>query len=38
MNRCCMPTCMIEIENGEDEGKIFPNFGDGMACEIVDCF
>ena len=29
---------MIENEDREDEGEIFPIFGDGMACEIVDCF
>lgn len=33
-----MPMCMIEIENGEDEGEFFPIFEDGMACEIGDCF
>lgn len=33
-----MPTCMIEIENREDDGDFFPIFEDGMACEIGDCF
>ena len=33
-----MPMCMIENEDGEDEGEFFPIFEDGMACEIGDCF